>query len=195
VRKLFTLLFSMMFLSGCIIAEAGQLQPLQNEPEDAVYEWMSRQPDSVAYSTAIRQISQSAPFQAPVLVSFNPNGWQAPTPALALFEVELNQNKWISTGNDYDHNPDWASNSLSLHSHQADSQAKWSAAYGWITDPQATYVALVWNDGVVERLTIENNTFLSIRTDNIKAYGTEVTALDAEGKQLAHYMIKLLAQG
>jgi len=173
---------------------AEELMPPSHEPLDAIAEWMIKQPAIIANSTVIRQERMLADDQAPILLTFNPQGWDAPMPALALFQVEKGSNGWLTTAHDYNTAPEVIDDTLTFHNHHSGPTAKWTAVYGLTINPQVTEVMITWNDGVQETVEVENNTYLSIRSDNPFVQAVRVIALDATGNELVQYST-LRAQG
>ena len=173
---------------------AQELMPPSHEPLDAVAEWMNKQPAAIANSTIIRQERMLDDGQAPILLTFNPQGWDAPMPALALFQVEKESKDWLTINHDYNASPEVINDALTFHNHHSGPAAKWSAVYGLTINPQVTKVMITWSDGVEEALEIENNTYLSIRTDNPFVQAVRVIALDGTGNELAQHST-LRAQG
>ncbi len=173
---------------------AEELMPPSHEPLDAVAEWMNKQPAMIANSTVIRQERTLDEDQAPILLTFNPAGWDAPMPALALFQVEKEDIGWLTKKHDYSGTPEVINDALTFHNHHSGPTAKWSAVYGLTINPQVTKVMITWSDGVEEAVEIENNTYLSIRTDNPFVQAVRVIALDGTGNELAQHST-LRAQG
>ena len=164
-----------------------ELMPPSHEPLDAVAEWMIKQPAMVANSTVIRQERQFGEEQAAVLLTFNPQRWKSPLPALALFDIEQSRNGWITIDHDYNQAPVLINETLTFHNHHSGPNAKWAAVYGLVGNQEVSHVAITWKDGLQETVQLENNSYLSIRTDDPFAQAIQVTALDLNGKALAEY--------
>ena len=173
---------------------AEELMPPSLEPLDAVAEWMIKQPAIVANSTIIRQEHMLADDQAPVLLTFNPQGWDAAMPALALFQIEKGNRGWLTKNHDYNTAPEAIDDTLTFHNHHSGPTAKWSAVYGLTINPQVSEVMITWSDGVQETVAVENNTYLGIRSDNPFVQAVTVVALDGTGNELAQHST-LRAQG
>ena len=166
---------------------AEELMPPSHEPLDAVAEWMNKQPAMIANSTVIRQELMLTENQAPILLTFEPQGWDAPMPALALFQVEKENKNWLTINHDYNDAPEAIDNTLTFHNHHSGPAAKWSAVYGLTINPQVSEVMITWSDGLQETVAVENNTYLGIRSDNPFVQAVTVVALDSTGNEVAQH--------
>ncbi|MGB0386094.1 MAG: hypothetical protein ACPGWR_14905 [Ardenticatenaceae bacterium] len=168
-------------------ATQQELMSPRQEPLDAVAEWMNKQPATVANTTEIRQELYLNEQQAPVLLSVTPTEWHSSLPALVLFEIEQNRNQWITTGHDYNRTPELIHETFTFHNHYTPATPKWAAAYGWVVNDSVTHVSITWSDGLQETVSLQNGTYLIIRTDNPSVQAVQVSALDTEGHALAEY--------
>jgi hypothetical protein len=188
VRVWLLLLLLVMALSGCLSVSADELAGrVAHAPEDAVFDWMSQQPPEVGDTTAIRQIVHFDEARAAVLLSFRPEDWEYAQPALALFVVEKQGDRWVAKAHDYNSRPELTDDILSFYSPPW-ANAEPSAVYGLVVDDRVTSVGLTWEDGLEQQVQVVNSSYLSIRTDAPGTRGASVTALNAEGHALTEYI-------
>jgi hypothetical protein len=186
VKVWLLLILLVLALTGCFTVSADDSSGVAHAPEDAVFDWMNQQPLEVANSTAIRQVVFFEESRAAVLASFRPEAWDYALPALALFMVDRQEDRWVAKAYDYNSIPRLADDILTFYSPPW-TNAEPSAVYGLVVDERVTSVTIRWDDGLEQQVAVENGSYLSVRTDARAARGASVTALDAEGRALTEY--------